>query len=45
MGEVGVPVLPAGEIGQGKATAPLEKPAGTPLPIIAGLGSLGFPSS
>jgi len=24
-----VPVLPAGEVGQGKATAPLERPAGT----------------
>ncbi len=45
MGEVAVPVLPAGKIGQGKATAPLEKPAGTPLPIGAGLGSLGFPAS
>jgi hypothetical protein len=29
MGEAGVPVLPAGEVGQEKATAPLEKPDGT----------------
>jgi len=41
---LGAPVLPAGEVGQGKTTAPLEKPAGTPLPIIAGLRVLRLPS-
>ena len=42
---LGAPVLSAGKIGQGKATVPLEKPDGTPLPIIAGLRFLGFPAS